>query len=237
MSQRGPARFIPGEEVLAVQPWDFGSFGGAPRTQAQLLADDAARLGREESIRQEAHALGYAQGQVDGEASAQARFDDYWRQQGEDTAQRMSALVQALEQRLLRAEQAVAQAVLVMSCDIARHVVRGELRANPQHLQAVVAEATALLVGDARTQRIRLNPADLDALREPLSAAFAERVQWLPDASIEPGGCVVESAGTVVDATLQQRWQRAVARLAIHAPWDAPWDVPLNTPAKEADGD
>jgi flagellar assembly protein FliH len=92
-----------------------------------------------------------------------------------------------------------------------------------------VAEATTLLVSDARTQRVRLNPADLDALREPLSAAFGERVQWLPDASIEPGGCVVESAGSVVDATLAQRWQRAVARLGL----DAPWSPAL----KETDGD
>jgi flagellar assembly protein FliH len=229
MSQRSASRFIPGEEVLAVQAWDFGSFGGEQRTQAQLLADEATRLGREESIRQEAHALGYAQGQADGEASAQARFDDYWKQQGEDTARRMSALVDALEKRLSDAEQAVAQAVLTMSCDIARHVVRTELQAQPSHLQTVVAEATTLLVSDARTQRVRLNPADLDALREPLSAAFGERVQWLPDASIEPGGCVVESAGSVVDATLAQRWQRAVARLGL----DAPWSPAL----KETDGD
>jgi flagellar assembly protein FliH len=229
MSQRSASRFIPGEEVLAVQPWDFGSFGGAPLNQAQLLADEAARLGREESIRQEAHALGYAQGQADGEASAQARFDAYWKQQGEDTARRMSALVDALEKRLHDAEQAVAQAVLTMSCDIARHVVRNELQAPRPQLQAVVAEAVSLLVGDARTQRVRLNPADWDALRESLSAAFGERVQWLPDASIEPGGCVVESAGSVVDATLQQRWQRAVARLGLDAPWS-----PV---VKDADGD
>lgn len=222
MSQRSASRFIPGEEVLAVQPWDFGSFGGAPRTQAQLLADDAARLAREETIRQEAQALGYEEGLADGEARAQARFDAYWKQQGEDTARRMSALVEALESRLLQAEQAIAQAVLSMSCDIARHVVRSELQTQAAQLQAVVQEATALLVGEGRTQRVRLNPADLDALREPLQATFADRVQWLPDASIEPGGCIVEGAGSVVDATLEQRWQRAVARLAIEAPWVKP---------------
>ncbi len=33
------------------------------------------------------------------------------------------------------------------------------------------------------------------------------------DATITRGGCLVESAGTVVDGTMEKRWARAVARL------------------------
>jgi flagellar assembly protein FliH len=31
---------------------------------------------------------------------------------------------------------------------------------------------------------------------------------------------VIESAGTVVDATVQKRWLRAIATLGLTTPWD-----------------
>jgi flagellar assembly protein FliH len=47
----------------------------------------------------------------------------------------------------------------------------------------------------------------------------------LPDSSISRGGCIVESAGTVVDGTVEQRWRKTVATLGLDAPWE-PEDVP-----------
>jgi len=42
------------------------------------------------------------------------------------------------------------------------------------------------------------------------------------DPDLLPGSCLVESAGTVIDGTLQKRWQRAVATLGIDSNWEVP---------------
>jgi flagellar assembly protein FliH len=46
------------------------------------------------------------------------------------------------------------------------------------------------------------------------------------DAAVSKGGCLVESAGTVVDGTVQKRWRRTVANLGLTVDWDAP-DEPI----------
>ena len=43
-------------------------------------------------------------------------------------------------------------------------------------------------------------------------------VQWLPDAAVPSGDCLVESGGTVVDASVSKRWERAVAALGLQSP-------------------
>mgnify|MGYP006195741765 CR=1 FL=1 len=54
-------------------------------------------------------------------------------------------------------------------------------------------------------------------LREEIDAPG---VQWMADAAVPPGGCLVESAGTVVDGSLGKRWQRAIAALGLQSPWE-----------------
>jgi flagellar assembly protein FliH len=47
----------------------------------------------------------------------------------------------------------------------------------------------------------------------------------LSDASVTRGGCLVESAGTVVDGTLEKRWGRAVAKLGLESAWEVSNDA------------
>jgi flagellar assembly protein FliH len=55
------------------------------------------------------------------------------------------------------------------------------------------------------------------ALRETLASPVPELVA---DPTISPGGCVVETAATSVDATVEKRWARAVGNLGMNVPWD-----------------
>ena len=38
-------------------------------------------------------------------------------------------------------------------------------------------------------------------------------------AAVPEGSCMVESAGTVVDGSIDKRWQRAIAALGLQSPW------------------
>lgn len=223
------ARFIPSEEVGDVTQWQFGSVDGSdvkvevPEevVPVEVELDEAARQELLEQAGEEAFARGQEQGAAQAALQWQQRMDDYIAGQGQEAAQRIDALVQTLQARLQDLQQNMAQEVLELSCEIARQVVRQELRSNPQALKPVVQEALGMLVDDGRPATVRLNPQDhallADALGQQMAAAS---VQWVADAVVPPGGCLAEQAGTVVDGTLEKRWQRAIAPLGLASAWE-----------------
>ena len=45
-------------------------------------------------------------------------------------------------------------------------------------------------------------------------------VVTVADAAVSPGGCLIESSATTVDATIEKRWARAVGNLGQQAAWN-----------------
>jgi flagellar assembly protein FliH len=220
-------RFIPGEEIEAVEQWRFGAID----TAAQLLAAQAQVLASEqehadmEVARQESHQVGYAagliQGRVQAEAELQKKMADFLANQAQDAAQHFSALFGTIQNQLAAAQQTMAQGVLELSCELARQVLRQELSVNPNVLLPVIREALDMLGAEHRSAVVRMNPADLEVLEGLMTSDFAGMALNLrADPALQLGGCVVESAGMVVDATLQKRWQRAVATLGLDSSWE-----------------
>jgi flagellar assembly protein FliH len=94
-------------------------------------------------------------------------------------------------------------------------------------LQPVIREALGLLLVDSKSAVVRMNPLDLEVLEEPLRAEFSSlSLTLLADARVDRGGCLVESAGTVVDASVEKRWLRAVATMGLSVPWQEADDEP-----------
>lgn len=223
-------RFIPREEVQQVQSWTF-----APVDEATLAAQRAEAEARqraalaatEEQLRQ-AHARGYTEGYEQGrQAGAQQTRDALMAElqaQAAEHARRVDALVASLQDEFEALRTRLAEQVLALACDIARQVVRRELTQPLAPLRAVVLEALQQLTDDAQPATLRLHPSDLEALQPTLGELLAgRRVQAVADARVQPGGCVLESAAGVVDATLPRRWARALAALGRD---DEPWDAP-----------
>ena len=183
--------------------------------------DEAAQQALVQQACDDAYAEGFAQGQAQTALEWQRRMDEYIAQQGQEAAQRLQSVLQTLDASLIDMQQQMAQQVLELACDIARQVVRQELSVNPNALLPVVREAVGMLVTEGRPATVRLNPVDMEAMAEPLREEVnAPGVQWMADAAVPAGGCLVESAGTVVDGSIDKRWQRAIASLGLQSPWD-----------------
>ena len=230
-NQRAYARFIPSEEVGSVTQWKVGAIDGSglvvpeaepePEAEIPLEMQAAAQQARIEQARDDAYAEGLAQGQAQTALEWQQRMDAYIAQQGQEAAQRLQGVLQTLDASLADMQQQMAQQVLELACDIARQVVRQELSVNPNALLPVVREAVGMLVTEGRPATVRLNPVDMQALAEPLREEIpASGVQWVADAAVPEGSCMVESAGTVVDGSIDKRWQRAIAALGLQSPWE-----------------
>ncbi|MBP6597931.1 MAG: flagellar assembly protein FliH [Giesbergeria sp.] len=260
---RAYSRFIPREDVGEFTPWRFAAVDGSEaflpqpqpkskaKSKAELLAEEvaaaeaeaaaraleaAAEAARQQQHQQacdEAYAHGQDKGREEAAAEWQQRMDDYIAHSGQEMAQRLDAVVQTLSQSLEAMRQHMAQDVLQLACDLARQVVRQELRSNTAALQPVVIEALDMLIADGRPATVRLNPADHAAVSTALRDNFPDTpVQWLADAQVPEGGCLVESGGTVVDGTLEKRWQRAIVSLGLEMPWVA--DAPASAAAAAA---
>jgi flagellar assembly protein FliH len=173
-----------------------------------------------EQARQEAYQQGLEQGQQQAAQEWQARMADYQNNLGRETAQRLSEVLHAAQTGLQGLQQQMAPDLLQLACDIARQVVRQELRCNPQALQPVVAEALDMLGAETKPALVRLNPEDFKNLEAHLRAALPNpKVEWLADPSVAAGGCMVESQGAHIDGSLERRWQRAVAALGLVSTW------------------
>lgn len=229
-SHRAYARFIPSEEVGSVTQWRFGAVDGSgltepvvdaiPVEEVAVEVDEAAQQALLQQACDDAYAQGFAQGQAQAALEWQRRMDEYIAHQGQEAAQRLQGVMQSLDHRLGEMQQDIAQEVLALACDIARQVVRQEISVNSHVLQPVVREALGMLVTEGRPAVIKLNPVDMDAVGGALAEdAGAPGVRWVADVTVSQGGCIVESAGTVVDATVGKRWERAVASLGLESVW------------------
>lgn len=220
---RNYTRFIPGEEIGAVEQWNFG----AVDTAAQLMAaqvkarEEASDQVTNDALRQEGYAEGFVQGHAQATLEAQRQITDFIANQGQEAAQNFAQLFVSIQAQQADAEQVVACGVLELACELARQVVRRELSVNPHALQPVIREALGLLMAESKTALIRMNPLDVEVLEDVLRSEFSGlSLTLLADATVARGGCLVESAGTVVDGTIEKRWMRAVANLGLNPPWE-----------------
>lgn len=227
---RDTSRFIPGESIALATPWDFGAVGGdailLPSRQ-DAKEDDATKAqaafikAAANAARAEGFADGFAQGHAKATVEAQHQINEFTRTQGRDAAQRFVALAESLEQEVDEGRETLAQGILELASELARTMVHHEVKANPLVLLPIVRAGVAQLKDEAKPVIIRLNPRDLEALKEPLLAEFpALSLTLVADTHIEPAGCRIESAGTQVDATTTSRWARAMAALGQTTLWE-----------------
>ena len=220
---RSTSRFIPGEEIDAVAQWSFGAVDtvSVHALEQARASEHAATAAHDSVVREQAYAQGFAQGRAHALVEADHRIGEFARGQGQVTAQRLAGLLAMAQAQLEQSRQTMAQGVLELACEIARQVLRHELSVNPNVLQPVIREALAVLMADSRPVTIRLCGADLEVMRDALNAEFeSSGLAVVADSAIQPGSCVIESAGTVVDGTLQTRWRRVVANLGLELVWN-----------------
>lgn len=224
---RTQSKFISSENLGTVAGWEFGavdqaSVRFAAKIRAQELAQEQAR---ESEVRQAGYSDGFAQGHSQAALEGQRRIAEYIETQGQDAARQFGQLFDAAAVEIAASHQVMAKGLLELACEVARQVLRQELSVNPNALLPVIREALGVLSADCKAAVVRLNPQDRDVLEDVLRQEFSGlSLTLLADPTLSRGGCLVESAGTVVDGTMEKRWSRAVARLGLESTWELPHD-------------
>jgi flagellar assembly protein FliH len=236
-------RFIPREEVQAFTAWEFTPMDTAAEAAAQAASDQAQAEAATpapteppidlEAERAQAYDDGFEQGRLLGVQETTEALQEPLQRQLETHNQRLQALLQQAQRDLDQLQAGLATQVLELACDVARQVVRRELRQPLDSLHGVVQEALALLVAEGQPATLKLHPGDLELFAPTLGEQLQQQgVKLLPDASLTPGGCTLEAIQGAVDATVEKRWARAVANLGLELPWDIPTPEPLPEPTQ-----
>lgn len=221
---RNYTRFIPGEEIDAVAKWRFGDVDAA---SILLHAQNQGREADEQAeiLRQQGYAEGFVQGRAQAMLEAQRQINEFTSHQGQEAARQFAALLESARTQMEDAEQAAAQGVLDLACELARQVLRQEISTNPNVLLPVIREALGMLFSDSKGVLVKLNPLDLEVLQDVLRDEFPNvSMTLLADPSISKGGCLMESGGTLVDGKLEKRWSRAIGQLGRNLPWEVSGD-------------
>jgi flagellar assembly protein FliH len=108
--------------------------------------------------------------------------------------------VAALRADLLRRSE---QDLVRLAMAIAERIIHREIQID-RDLILVVARAAIARLGDAAAVTIRINPDDLAAMssRQEIQTATGP-IRLAGDATVPPGGCVVESDLGTVDAAIE----------------------------------
>jgi flagellar assembly protein FliH len=194
-------RLIPKEQQGDAASWRLQPLDGAPAANP-LTARDRGAFER-----------GLEQGRREGMAAAAAR------QQSQ--AQSIARVLDELRARFATLESQCADAMLDLALEVARQVVRHEVRVDRKAVLPVLREAVALVIDQQAHPRVHLNPRDFEAIRGELEADGLFRgCRFIPDAQVGHGGCRVETALGEVDGRLATRWRRVVTdALGIDDTW------------------
>jgi flagellar assembly protein FliH len=181
----------------------------AVRAEAEAIRlkaiQDAERI--REQARREGYQRGYDDGYHDGAREAQQRADAELQHTIETLRAQLQQVIQGVHaQHEAYLKHAEAQ-MLDLALEVARKVVREELKLQPAHVLAIVRDTLRRVQGFGRL-RIRVNPLDVDLLRQNRPSLLqvvdgVEGIEIAEDRRVDQGGCVIETEQGVYDARIR----------------------------------
>ncbi len=191
-------------DAASAAVWELPPIDGPLITRRRRGADLDA-------IEREAWDKGYAEGREAGLAaalqeqqSAQAEIDR--------RVQHLGSILEFMAKPIAEVDAQVQRQLATLAGAIARHVVRRELKMQPDDVIGVIRDTVSLLPVMAREVRVNLNPEDAKLVRSRLAEVASERAWSITEDPILPrGGCRVSSENSTIDAQVEQRLGAAIA--------------------------
>lgn len=180
--------------------------------------DAAARTDQREAVNaryEEARRLGFEHGYREGMERAEAEVDaiigDHRsaHQRCMQAARALETAARDLYGRDTVALEAIEDDVVRLAVALATEIVGRELRSTPEPVRDAIHRALGL-APDRGTALCHVHPDDADVAHQVLSdgPSRREHVEIVPDARVEPGGCVIEIGECRIDAQVGTALER-----------------------------
>lgn len=171
------------------------------RADSQMFARGMAPLVDEQAVHN-----AYQQGVEEGNRRATELLKSEYHGRVEEERHQIQAVFRTIEERLSSLTPAVEKALLAFTLGIAGHVIRQEVKTNPEIVLNVIKDGIKNILG-VETIKIRVHPSNVQLVQEQkhtiqsVSASLREII-FEADEHIEQGGCIIESDLGNVDARI-----------------------------------
>jgi len=193
-----------------IAPWNPPSFLETESVDVGIGQLKMPTAGELEKIRQhvekEAAEKGYLEG-LDKGLKAGAK-------EVAEKEEKLDFLLQSMLSPLSDLDEQVENELVMLAIQIAKQLIRRELKVDSGQVVAVVKEAIAVLPSSSQNIQLRLHPDDAQLVKSALSLdqAGSERWQVVEDPIISRGGCRVITDSSRIDATIENRLSAIVAK-------------------------
>ncbi|MFZ6748236.1 flagellar assembly protein FliH [Undibacterium sp. Ren11W] len=176
-------------------------------TQAKIRQDDA------NAIKEQAQTEGYAQGYQEGYAAGliEGKSDGFAESQLEmnDQIAKLHQLVMNMSEQIALANQDIGQDLLNLAIELAQAMTKNTLDVDPEAIILIVKDAIEHIPSIQQPAQLILNPDDAVIIKSHMGDDL-DKAGWRikSDILIERGGCKLETAHNLLDATVGTRWQR-----------------------------
>lgn len=173
-----------------------------PQKKQELEAQRIAQLEKE------AFQKGYSEGLQKAALEEKVMLEE-GRKRIEETCQRLEDIIKRLDNYRRDAVEELLPEIINLSVEIASKIVRKEVELD-RNIVSYIAQETLSKVEDTNeTVTIKINPIDYDVIVEHLSvlkeSSGLKHIVIEPVASIEPGGCLVETDKGEIDARIEEQ--------------------------------
>jgi flagellar assembly protein FliH len=193
-----------------VQRWDLPLVAGEIHTGVGRESVRPLTAGDLQSLQKNAYAEAFELGRREGREAGHREMAAEYQQRLHSAAMLLRSLARPLEQL----DEGMERTLVDMVVLIARQLIRRELKTSHGEIVAVVREAVAALPLASRHPRIHLNPEDAEIVRQAFSLGDAQDSYTLEeDPLISCGGCLIETATSFIDATVEARLNATIAQM------------------------
>jgi len=121
-----------------------------------------------------------------------------------------------LQQPLNELDKQVEKQLTELAILLAEQLLQKESKLDAQHIQNLVHNSLEYLPVKSRDIQVRLNADDIALLNQAEIDTNEQSWNCVADNSVTPGGCIIESATSHIDATVETRVQQLVDQLSLH---------------------
>ena len=160
-----------------------------------------------EEIRKAAHVEGLTAGKKEGRAEGL--------KQQQQLVQQLNIILAQCQQQRANFEQQLCDQLVELCISISKQVIRRELATEPEQIMAVIRESIASLPASSEKIIIKLHPEDAALVKEIYHLDGDPDLAWkiFEDATMQRGGCIINTETSMINADLDDRIANIVSQL------------------------
>ncbi len=180
-----------------------------------------------ETIRKAAYSEGFNVGKKQGHKAGYDKGIKDGQQEMDATMARLKQVMQALYEPIHQQDEALESILLDSVIAICRLILKRELKIDSSQIMTILKSAIDTLGVGYKNLKIHLHPRDAQLIEEKLKTFSDYNEAWriIEHATLSPGGCIVETETSLLNATVDQRVKQVVQQIydqeVLHLPGHA----------------